>query len=102
MTAPKGPKSALELAMEKLDARDRKSGASPRKTLSDDQKARIAEVRSTARAEIAEWEILREQRLAETAADPVKHAEMQEKIDIDRRRINEALESRIAEIRKES
>ena len=102
MSAPKGPKSALELAMEKLNARDRESGASPRKTLSDAQKARIAEVRSTALADIAEWEIMREQRLAETAADPVKHAEMQEKIDIDRRRIDEALESRIAEIREET
>ena len=102
MSSPKGPKSAFELAMEKLNARDRASGESPRKTLSDSQKARIAELRNTAKAEVAEWEILREQRLAETEADPVKHAEMQEKIDIDRRRIEETLKSRVAEIREES
>ena len=102
MTKPNGPKSAYELAMEKLEALDRESGETPRVPLSADQKARITNARNASRAEIAEWEILREQRLAETAGDPVQHAEMQEKIEIDRKRIDAALEAKIAKIREQN
>lgn len=58
----RGMKSALELAMEKID----RDGEAP--ALTDDQKNRIAEVERTSRAGIAEIEILTAQRLAEARA----------------------------------
>ena len=51
------PKSALELAMERLRQKDKESNASDR-PLTDDQKAAIAEVRQMYQAKGAEREIL--------------------------------------------
>jgi hypothetical protein len=51
------PKSALELAMERLKKQDAEQGVSER-TLSDDQKNEIAEVRKTYAAKLAQEEIL--------------------------------------------
>jgi len=51
------PKSALELAMERLKKRDTEQGVSER-ALTDDQKNEIAEVRKTYGAKLAQEEIL--------------------------------------------
>ena len=51
------PKSSFELAMERLRAADRESGVEE-KTLTDAQKAAIAEARSVASSRLAEREIL--------------------------------------------
>jgi hypothetical protein len=51
------PKSALELAMERLRRKDQESNA-PERPLTDDQKAAIAEVRQMYQAKGAEREIL--------------------------------------------
>ena len=51
------PKSALELAMERLKKKDAEAGVSER-PLTDDQKQAIAEVRSTYAARLAQEEIL--------------------------------------------
>ena len=51
------PKSALDLAMERLRQKDKESNASER-PLTDDQKAAIAEVRQMYQAKGAEREIL--------------------------------------------
>ncbi len=52
-----GPKSALELAMERLKKKDAEAGVSER-ALTDDQKNEIAEVRKTYAARLAQEEIL--------------------------------------------
>ena len=52
-----GPKSALELAMERLKKKDAEEGISER-ALTDDQKNEIAEVRKTYGAKLAQEEIL--------------------------------------------
>jgi hypothetical protein len=52
-----GPKSAYELAMERLKKKDADEGVSER-ALSDDQKNEIAEVRKTYAARLAQEEIL--------------------------------------------
>jgi hypothetical protein len=52
-----GPKSALELAMERLKKKDAEQGVSER-ALSDEQKNEIAEVRKTYAAKLAQEEIL--------------------------------------------
>jgi len=51
------PKSALELAMERLRRKDQEANA-PERPLTDDQKAAIAEVRQMYQAKGAEREIL--------------------------------------------
>jgi hypothetical protein len=51
------PKSALELAMERLRRKDQETNA-PERPLTDDQKAAIAEVRQMYQAKGAEREIL--------------------------------------------
>ena len=55
--ADEAPKSALELAMERLKKKDADEGVSER-PLSDDQKNEIAEVRKTYAARLAQEEIL--------------------------------------------
>lgn len=51
------PKSALELAMERLKKKDAEAGVSER-ALTDEQKNEIAEVRKTYAARLAQEEIL--------------------------------------------
>ncbi len=52
-----GPKSALELAMERLKKKDAEQGVSER-ALTDEQKNEIAEVRKTYAAKLAQEEII--------------------------------------------
>jgi hypothetical protein len=51
------PKSAFELAMQRLQQKDRESGTKER-PLTDGQRARIAEIRAFYEAKLAEIEIL--------------------------------------------
>lgn len=55
--ASDGPKSAFELAMERLRQKDREEGVVER-PLGDEQKAAIAEVRKIYESKVAEREIL--------------------------------------------
>ena len=83
----KGIKSALELAMEKIDG-----GGAPA-ALSDEQKEKIAEIERTAAAGIAELEIMTAQRLSEAiAAGDVEGAS----------RMEEEQKSRAARIREKA
>jgi len=94
------PKSAYELAMERLQAADREAGVEQR-TLNDDQKERIAEKRRNAKAKLAELEILRDKSIAETMGDPEKLAETNKHYGIDRQRIDSRLEDDVRGIREE-
>jgi len=64
------PKSAFELAMERLRRQDRSEGRSER-PLSDDQRSQLAETRRFYEAKLAELEILQQssRRKAKDAAD---------------------------------
>ena len=55
--ADEGPKSAYELAMERLRKKDQEAGEDDR-PLSDEQKSAIAEIRSFYKSKTAEIEIL--------------------------------------------
>ena len=60
-----GPKSAVELAMERLRRRDAEAGGdAPGRPLTDDQKAAIAAARRDYGAKVAEAEILMRSKLA--------------------------------------
>ena len=92
------PKSAYELAMERLQAQDREAGVEAR-PLSDDQKQQIGELRQQAKAKVAEIEILRGKSIAEAMGDPEKLAEINQHYEIDRQRIESRLEDDVRRIR---
>ena len=85
-------KSAVELAMERLREKDREQGADAPRTLTDEQKAAIAEIRRRYEAKIAETEILQadSRRKAVAAGDPEQLA----KLDEEHRREVETLQAR--------
>jgi hypothetical protein len=95
-----GPKSAFELAMERLRQKDRDSGVVER-SLTDEQKAAIADVRQVYEAKVAEREILhRDARRHATTHEEV--AKLDEALAVDLSRLARDRDSKIAEIRKDS
>lgn len=93
-------KSAYEIAMERLRAKDRENGVEERKTLTREQKNRIAELRQDAKARIAELEIMRRDNLAAAQGDPEKIAEIEKHFAIDRQRVESSRDEAIAEVRE--
>jgi hypothetical protein len=91
------PKSALEIAMARLRQKDAERGeqAAP---LTDEQKARIAEVRQAAQAKLAQEDILYQSSLAKTW-DPDARAKLDAEHRLDVQRINEDAERKVAKIR---
>ena len=63
MSDDQAPKSALELAMERLKKKDAEAGVSER-SLTEDQKNEIAEIRKTYSAKLAQEEILFKSKVA--------------------------------------
>src|SRR5881409_1866377 len=59
-----GPKTAYELAMERLRQKDRESAVEEQRPLTDAQKVSIAEARNVYQAKVAEREILHQDALA--------------------------------------
>jgi hypothetical protein len=93
-----GPKSAYELAMERLRKKDAESGvvAGP---VSDAQKAGIAEVRQVAEARLAELKILHQSALAGTF-DPTVREALEAEYRRDVQRVTDDRERKIAKIRE--
>lgn len=79
------PKSAYELAMERLKKKDREEGVEDR-PVSDEQKAAVAEIRKVYEAKLAEREILHQSGLRK-AADPEAFAKLEEEYQRDRERL---------------
>lgn len=92
------PKSAYELAMERLRKKDAESGVE-QAPLTDEQKAEIADVRNRAEARIAELKILHR---SQTAAvfDPDARAQADAELRRDVQRIEDDREAKIARIRE--
>lgn len=93
-------KSAFELAMERLRAKDREEGVGASKPLSEKQKKEIARLRQEARAKLAELEILHKDALASAAADPEKISKLEDRHRIERERIDSRLESALSRVRR--
>jgi hypothetical protein len=91
------PKSAYELAMERLRRKDREEGVEER-PLTDEQRERIAEARRVAEARFAEREILYQSNLRR-AGDPDAAAALEDEYRRDRERIASDRDRTIAEIR---
>jgi hypothetical protein len=92
------PKSALEIAMARLRQKDAERGeqASP---LTDEQKARIADVRQAAQAKLAQEDILYQASLAKTW-DPEARAKLDAEHRLDVQRINDEAERKVEKIRQ--
>lgn len=92
-------KSAYELALERMESQGIERPDAGK--LGDDVKARMAEVRAKADAELAQVEILHRQRLAKASSYGEREQENEE-YAIDRRRIEEARDRKLAELRGET
>ncbi len=92
------PKSAYELAMERLTAQDHAEGIETR-PLTDSQKKEIAELRQKAKAGLAELEILRDKSIADALGKPEELAEIEAHYKVDRRRIQSRVEDDVAQIK---
>ncbi len=95
-------KSAYELAMERLRAEDSEHGVAPVRSLSEEQKAAIADARTAVTSKLAELEILFAKHLAAAGGDPSQIAELETNYAIDRERAESSLESKIARIRNDT
>ena len=92
----KGMKSAYELALERMESQgiERPDSGS----MSDAERAEIADIRSRAEAKMAHLEISHHQTL-QKLADPVAHTQEQEEYRLERRRIEEDRDAKIARVR---
>ena len=91
------PKSAFELAMERLRRQDRDEGVVER-PLSDEQKAAIAEARKVYEAKVAEREILHRDALRK-ARSHEEIAKLDAELAQDRDRLARDRDRKLAEIR---
>ncbi len=94
------PKSAYEIAMERLRRKDREEGVVER-PLTDDQKAAIAEVRKVYEAKVAEREILHRDALHK-AQSHEEVTRLNEELTQDCGRFARDRDRKIAEIRERS
>jgi hypothetical protein len=92
------PKTAYELAMERLRKKDREAGVEER-PLTDTQKAAIAEAREVYQARVAEREILHQAALRQ-AKTREELDQLNENFRRDTERLASDRDRKIAEIRK--
>ncbi len=92
------PKSAYELAMERLRRKDAEAGVEQR-PLTDEQRAAIAEARNFCEAKLAEREVLHQSTLAKTA-DPEARAALDVDYRRDRERFISDRDAKIERIRR--
>jgi hypothetical protein len=94
------PKSAVDLAMERLRAIDQKAGVEETK-LNPAQKEKIAEARSIATSRFAEREILFKDVMRRTH-DPAEREKSEREYQLDRQRIADDCERAIEAIRRKA
>jgi hypothetical protein len=100
MTEDGGPKSAFELAMERLRKQDADEGVTTR-ALTDEQKAAIAEVRSLYDSKIAEQEILQASAMKHLqAADPAEREEIERRFRRERERLASERDAKVEKLRR--
>ncbi len=93
-------KSAFELAMERLRAKDREAGVEEPKPLTEEQRRRIAELRQELKAKIAEMEILHKEALMKAADNPEEMVKIVEEHREERERLEARYEAKIEKIRR--
>ncbi len=93
------PKSAIELAMERLRQQDAEQGV-VEKPLTLDQKQRIEEARRTCQAKLAQFEIMLKSKLT-GVYEPEARAAFEDQYRRDVERANEERDRAIEKIRRE-
>jgi hypothetical protein len=93
------PKSALELAMERLRKKDAEQGVGER-SLSDDQKSEIASVRQNYAAKLAQEDILYRSRLA-TVFEYEERQKLEDGHRREMQRLNDERDRKIEKIRNQ-
>ena len=91
------PKSAIELAMERLKKKDAEQGVSDR-VLTEDQKNEIAEVRTTYGAKLAQEEILFQSK-TQGGLDPESRRTLEENYRRDVERLTHERDRKVEKIR---
>ncbi len=92
------PKSAIEIAMERLRRKDEESGVVQRQ-MTDAQRSAIAEVRNFYEARIAEREVMHKSAFARTF-DPQAREELENEYRRDRERLISERDAKIERIRE--
>ena len=98
MAGDTGPKSAYELAMERLRKQDAEAGIE-RSPVTDAQKAAIAEIRNFYEAKLAEVEVLHQGRMR-SSVDPDERATAEEQYRRDRERLTSERDAKIDKARR--
>jgi dephospho-CoA kinase len=100
MSEDGGPKSAFELAMERLKKQDAEEGVTTR-ALTDEEKAAIAEVRSLYDSKIAEQEILQAAAMRQMfGVDPAEREEVERRFRRERERLASERDAKVEKIRR--
>jgi dephospho-CoA kinase len=100
MSEDGGPKSAIELAMERLRKKDADDGVAT-KPLTEETKAAIAEVRSLYNAKIAEQEILQQAAMKNLfGADPEQVEEINRRFRRERERLASERDAKVEKTRR--
>ena len=100
MSDDAGPKSSLELAMERLRKKDAEEGVTTR-PLTDQQKRDIAEVRNLYESKIAEQEILKQSAMKSLfGADPAALEEVDRRFRRERERLVSERDAKVEKIRQ--
>src|SRR5438093_10523511 len=100
MSEDGAPKSAIELAMERLRKQDADAGVTTRR-LTDEEKAAIAEVRSLYDSKIAEQEILQQATMRRMfGVDPAEREEVERQFRRERERLASERDNKIEKIRR--
>jgi hypothetical protein len=94
------PKTALELAMERLRKKDAEAGIQEQ-PLTDAQRADIAEARNLYEARVAERKIMHQSTMAATF-DPAERAEREAELRRDLERFESERDAKIRRIREQS
>lgn len=97
MHSDSAPKSAYELAMERLRRKDEEAGVSTQ-SLTEDQREAIAEARRVAEAKVAEAQIMHRSKIA-ALRDPLEFAAAEEALRRDVQRIREDCDRKIEKVR---
>ncbi len=98
MAEGEGLKSRLELAMERLRRQDAETGVEER-TLTDDQRAAIAQIRGFYEAKLAEIDVLHQGKL-KIAWDPEARALLEDAYRHDRERFTSERDNKIEKVRR--
>ena len=99
MTDDSAPKSAFELAMERLRQKDADAGVE-RRPVTDAQRAAVAEIRSLYESKLAELEILHQGRMR-ASVDPAERETIEQEYRREREHLTTERDARIEKARRQ-